>query len=523
MNQGLQSVPPVALAVLMLLTLMMDSPAYAQTSVPAEPTGLTAASVAHDSVELAWDNPGDSAIAGYKVLRRSCDGADYGDGLGASEFLAVVDDTGTAETSYTDMSVTPHTRYVYRVKARNSHGLSNRSRYLNVETHVAPPDDSEPANEEATGSPVITGTPEIGETLTVDASEIADANGLDGVDLNFQWVSNDGQTDTDIADATESSYTITRQESGKTIKVRVSFTDEQSFSESRTSEVTPVVAPIPNTPATGVPLIIGTAKVGVPLTALTSDIRDDNGLSGTKFNFQWLSIEEELATAIQGAIEEIYTPSPSNYGKPLKVLVSFNDDEGFLETLTSDATTGVRAPGICDRSLAVQKNLLPHMRRVSDCSRVTESHLGGFEGHLNLSGEGLSGLRAEDLQGLTSLQELYLSNDYLTELPHDVFGDLQELRKLFLQQNLLSELPENIFDGLPHLVLVDLSWNDLRRVPERILRNSGELRSIDLSENELEVLSAGLFSKLPELTDLKLSDNTITELPEGVFDNNANL
>ena len=147
MNQGLQSVPLVALAVLMLLTLMMDSPAYAQTSVPAEPTGLTTASVAHDSVELAWDNPGDSAIAGYKVLRRSCDGADYGDGLGASEFVAVVDDTGTAETSYTDMSVTPHTRYVYRVKARNSHGLSNRSRYLNVETHVAPPDDSEPANE----------------------------------------------------------------------------------------------------------------------------------------------------------------------------------------------------------------------------------------------------------------------------------------------------------------------------------------------------------------------------------------
>ena len=86
------------------------------------PTGLTAPSVSHDSVTLTWDDPGDSSITGYQVLRRSRDGDEYGDGRGAAEFVSIVDDTGSSATTYADTSVTARTRYVYRVKARNSAG-----------------------------------------------------------------------------------------------------------------------------------------------------------------------------------------------------------------------------------------------------------------------------------------------------------------------------------------------------------------------------------------------------------------
>ena len=109
-------------------------------STPAEPTGLTASSVAHDSVTLSWDDPGDSSITGYQVLRRSRDGAEYGDGQGDSEFVAIVDDTGSSATSYTDTSVTAHTRYVYRVKVRNPQGLSEMSDSADAETLNTPPD-----------------------------------------------------------------------------------------------------------------------------------------------------------------------------------------------------------------------------------------------------------------------------------------------------------------------------------------------------------------------------------------------
>ena len=62
----------------------------------------------------------------------------------------------------------------------------------------------------------------VGETLTVDTSGIAD--GLSGVTFSYQWVSNDGTTDTDIVGATGSTYTLTANDEGKIIKVRVTFT-----------------------------------------------------------------------------------------------------------------------------------------------------------------------------------------------------------------------------------------------------------------------------------------------------------
>ena len=110
-------------------------PAQAQAAdPPTEPTGLSASGVSSDSVTLNWDDPGDSSITGHQALRRSRDGSEYGDGEGAAEFAVIADDTGSAAATYTDASVTPRTRYVYRVKAINPAGTSGQSSYLNVET-----------------------------------------------------------------------------------------------------------------------------------------------------------------------------------------------------------------------------------------------------------------------------------------------------------------------------------------------------------------------------------------------------
>ncbi len=116
----------------------VETPAAPTPSGPAQPTGLTATSVSHDSVTLGWDDPGDTSITGYQVLRRSRDGDQHGDGEGAPEFVAVVEDTGSSATTYTDTSVTAHTRYVYRLKAINPDGMSDRSSFLNVRTSEDP-------------------------------------------------------------------------------------------------------------------------------------------------------------------------------------------------------------------------------------------------------------------------------------------------------------------------------------------------------------------------------------------------
>ena len=96
-------------------------------------------------------------------------------------------------------------------------------------------------NYAATGSPVITGTVQVGETLSVDTSSISDRNGIDHSALTYQWIANDGTEDTDVQDATGSTYILAAADEGKTIKVRVSFTDESLYEESLTSAGTAAV------------------------------------------------------------------------------------------------------------------------------------------------------------------------------------------------------------------------------------------------------------------------------------------
>ena len=106
--------------------------------IPAAPTGLAAGSRTHNSITLSWDDPGDSTIQSYQVLRRPRDGSLYGDSQGAPGLVVVADNTGSAGATYTDTSLTPSTRYVYSIKARNSVGLSPVSNFVNAETRRDP-------------------------------------------------------------------------------------------------------------------------------------------------------------------------------------------------------------------------------------------------------------------------------------------------------------------------------------------------------------------------------------------------
>ncbi len=97
------------------------------------------------------------------------------------------------------------------------------------------------------------------------------------------------------------------------------------------------VAPEVNTPATGVPTINGTAQVGETLTAGTSGIADQNGLENATFSYQWFADHAKIA----GANSSTRTLTDVDQGKAIKVRVSFTDDAGHWETLTSAPTEPV--------------------------------------------------------------------------------------------------------------------------------------------------------------------------------------
>ena len=99
------------------------------------------------------------------------------------------------------------------------------------------------SNSAASGAPTISGTAQVGETLSAGTSGIADEDGLDNVSYSYQWVANDGTSDADIQSATGTSYTLASADAGKTVRVRVSFTDDAGNSESLISAATAAVAP----------------------------------------------------------------------------------------------------------------------------------------------------------------------------------------------------------------------------------------------------------------------------------------
>ena len=135
------------------------------TSGPSAP-GSLAATPGAGQVTLSWAAPakiGGSAITGYQY-RRSRDG-----GTTWSPDWTDIASSATA-TSHAVTGLTAGTTYTFQLRAVNTQGNGLHSATA-MATVLA-------ANQAATGTPVITGTAQVGRTLTAGKGTIADGNGV---------------------------------------------------------------------------------------------------------------------------------------------------------------------------------------------------------------------------------------------------------------------------------------------------------------------------------------------------------
>ena len=94
-----------------------------------------------------------------------------------------------------------------------------------------------------------------------------DIDGLTGVDFTYQWlrVDADGMSNpADITDATAATYTLTAADAGKKIKVQVSFTDELSGEEERTSAAYPSSGTVTTIASTTAPALLSVTVTSTP-------------------------------------------------------------------------------------------------------------------------------------------------------------------------------------------------------------------------------------------------------------------
>ena len=167
--------------------------------------------------------------------------------------------------------------YEYRVTARNESGPGEGSDWVRAGPASA-------SNNPATGAPTISGTAQVGETLTADITGIDDADGLGGETFAYQWVSSDGTTDTDMENATASTYKLVAADQGRSVKVRVTFTDDGGNEETLTSAPT---APVWGDGLPGAPRNLA-ATPGNKEVTLSWDPPDDNGNApATRYRIEW--------------------------------------------------------------------------------------------------------------------------------------------------------------------------------------------------------------------------------------------
>ncbi len=292
----------------------------------------------------------DNVTFGYQWL---ADGANI-EGAASSTYLLTGDDEGKT----------------IRVRVTFTDDEGNEETVTSAPTEEVAAKD----NNAATGGPAITGTARVGQTLTADASGISDADGLDNVTFGYQWLSDDA----DIEGATNSTYVLTGKDEGKTIRVRVTFTDDEGNEETVTSVATEEVAAKDNNAATGEPAITGTTRVGQTLTANTSGISDADGLDNVTFGYQWLSDDAD----IEGATNSTYVLTGDDEGKTIRVRVTFTDDEGNEETVTSAATEEVAAK---DNNAATGEPAITGTTRVGQTLTANTSGISDADGLDNVT------------------------------------------------------------------------------------------------------------------------------------------
>ena len=184
-------------------------------------------------------------------------------------------------------------------------------------------------NDAPTGSVLISGIATEGETLTV-SNTLADEDGIGSI--TYQWKRNGSE----ILGETSEEYVLVQEDVNMFITVTASYTDAQNMSESVTSNATTAVVNV-NDP--GTVMINGVLAEGQELTATVDDADGtDDATAAGSFSYQWKRDGNDIA----GATSVTYVLMPADLGKEITVTVSYTDDEGTVENVTSNATVTVR-------------------------------------------------------------------------------------------------------------------------------------------------------------------------------------
>ena len=200
------------------------------------------------------------------------------------------------------------------------------------------------------GAATITGTVQVGQTLTAgatdpDAVTSGNPNG-DVTGSNYRWVSTPtglGSSSTDIANGPSATYMLKPADSGKTIRVEVTYMDGQLTKNVRSADTGVVIAaPVPNTAP-----VIDTADVAVdhaentPITtAVATYTTDDTNTvewshAGTDADL--FLIDPASGALTFKALPDYEIPTDDGGDRVYDITITATETDGDPSNLISDA------------------------------------------------------------------------------------------------------------------------------------------------------------------------------------------
>jgi Ca2+-binding RTX toxin-like protein len=217
------------------------------------------------------------------------------------------------------------------------------------------------ANQGPDGVPIISDTtPTEGQTITVNVAGVTDPDntatagiitGLtsitwqqdngDGIWVDIMVTASGTNGNEGPVPATGPSLTLTQLQAGAAVRVRFNYIDQNGVLETVFSAPTTEVTPINDAPV-GALVISDIAPTEGDILSATVAFIDPDGTDGAVFTFQW---QQQLANGtwqdIAGQTLQQFIPTAAQIGRPVRATVTYTDDFGTVETVTSAATDPV--------------------------------------------------------------------------------------------------------------------------------------------------------------------------------------
>jgi Ca2+-binding RTX toxin-like protein len=201
----------------------------------------------------------------------------------------------------------------------------------------APTDVVANVDDDPVGTVLVSDTTPAEDAVLTAIRAFTDADGLNGATFTYQWQEFAGGEWANIDGAVTENFAPDQAQVGNKIRVIVSYTDDGGADESVTSTETAPVANTNDLPFGDLTIDDMTPTEGQALTA-TVEFVDQDGMTGATFLYQWQSFDGSDWVDIAGANASSFTPSDDEVNRELRVRVTYTDDFGTVESVTSLAT-----------------------------------------------------------------------------------------------------------------------------------------------------------------------------------------